>query len=336
MRATGAFRIPSADADSSQNAATRALDSITFAEWARREGLYAPALRWYLDYCTRDDYGASAGRVSAWAGIHYFASREPDEKGPLTWPEGNGWIARRLVAKLQTHIRTGSMVRRISRHDGRWNVLTNDVVYDAGLVVFAAPMFLASWLIDPQPPAWPVPYAPWLVANLTLDRWPRDVPGKPGQLGSESDSEPAWDNVFYDSPTLGYVVATHQNLNRYQPRTVWTFYWALSGGAPADMRRVLLGGDYAYWAERIFADLERVHPDVRACARRLDIHRLGHAMPSPTPGCMFHPERIRRTHHQGTLIYAHSDLSALPLFEEAQYRGVSAARHVLTLVGGRK
>ena len=160
------------------------------------------------------------------------------------------------------------------------------------------------------------------MANLTLDHWP-----------AEDESEPAWDNVDYSSPTLGYVVATHQNLGRRPERTVWTFYWSLAEGAPADMRRVLLGGDWRWWSERILNDLERVHPDIRACVRRIDIHRLDHAMPSPVPGSIFHPERVRRTRPQGTLVYAHSDLSALPLFEEAQYRGVAAARHVLELLG---
>jgi len=323
MRETGAFRVPSEDGAAHQSAATRELDRISFDDWIRREGIYSPYLRWYLDYCTRDDYGAHSSRVSAWAGVHYFASREPDEKGPLTWPEGNGWIARRLIERLSGHIRPGSMVHHIRPNGRRWQVFTEGVLYDAEAVIFAAPMFLASWLIEPQPPAWPVPYAPWLVANLTLDRWPKE----------EDGAEPAWDNVVYGSPTLGYVVATHQNLGRQPDRTVWTFYWALADGAPADMRRVLLGGDWKYWTERILADLERAHPDIRACVSRIDIHRLGHAMPSPVPGSIFHPERLRRARPQGSLVYAHSDLSALPLFEEAQYRGVAAARHVLRLLG---
>ena len=49
-----------------------------------------------MNYCCRDDYGAMAADTSAWAGVHYFASRAPEEKGPLTWPEGNGWITRLL------------------------------------------------------------------------------------------------------------------------------------------------------------------------------------------------------------------------------------------------
>ena len=70
-------------------------------------------LNWYMNYCCRDDYGATTDQTSAWAGIHYFASREPEEKGPLTWPEGNGWIVRRLLERVGNFVRTGQMVHRI-------------------------------------------------------------------------------------------------------------------------------------------------------------------------------------------------------------------------------
>jgi cation diffusion facilitator CzcD-associated flavoprotein CzcO len=43
--------------------------------WLDSAGLTDPQLRWYLDYCCRDDYGAGIATVSAWAGLHYFASR---------------------------------------------------------------------------------------------------------------------------------------------------------------------------------------------------------------------------------------------------------------------
>ena len=64
-----AFRAPA-------SAEHLALDAITLQAWLDREGLADPHLRWYLDYCCRDDFGAGIDRVSAWAGIHYFASRQ--------------------------------------------------------------------------------------------------------------------------------------------------------------------------------------------------------------------------------------------------------------------
>ena len=51
----------------------RALWALSFAQWLDGHGLNDPQLRWYLDYACRDDYGAGAAAVSAWAGIHYLS-----------------------------------------------------------------------------------------------------------------------------------------------------------------------------------------------------------------------------------------------------------------------
>ena len=184
--------------------------------------------------------------------------------------------------------------------------------YIAETVIFAAPTFLAPYLIEGTPSVDRFQYSPWLTANLTLDRLPR-----------ERHSEPAWDNVIYDSPALGYVVATHQSLRTHIDRTVWTFYWAVGN------RRLLLERDWGYWKEAILNDLARAHPDIRACAARIDILRLGHAMIRPSVGFVFSGERRRMADAGGGLFYANSDLSGLSLFEEAQYRGVRAAERAL-------
>jgi glycine/D-amino acid oxidase-like deaminating enzyme len=313
-RATRRFTIPMEEGLARCGPAERELDRLTFAAWLRHHGMRSHYVHWYADYATRDDYGTSAEHASAWAGIHYFAAREPEDKGPLTWPQGNGWIVERMLRRLARYVEPRSLVWRIEPAGVRYRVLTERTTWLADAVIFAAPTFLASYLIDPAPPAWPLTYAPWLTANLTLEGWP-----------ANKGAEYAWDNVIYDSPGLGYVIATHQNLGVYTPRTVWTYYTALNQGEPADMRRVLLGGDWAYWRERVLTDLERAHPDIRRWVSRIDIMRLGHAMPRPTPGAIFNDERRRRARPHGRLIYANSDLSALSLFEEAQYRGVTAA-----------
>ena len=92
------------------------LDRLSFADWLRAQRVDSPLVLWYMNYCCRDDYGAMAADTSAWAGVHYFASRAPEEKGPLTWPEGNGWITAQLLKRVGSYVRTGQMVRRIERH----------------------------------------------------------------------------------------------------------------------------------------------------------------------------------------------------------------------------
>ncbi|ABF39117.1 FAD dependent oxidoreductase [Candidatus Koribacter versatilis Ellin345] len=319
-RASGAFTIPSELGLTEKSAD---LDRLSFAQWLDQNGVNSAPIRWYMDYCCRDDYGALAADTSAWAGIHYFSSREPVERGPLTWPEGNGWITKQLLKIVGGYVRTSQPVRRIRTEKNKYTVQTADTAYLCDAVIFAAPTFLAPYIIEGFGPKPSFEYSPWLTANLTLDRSPR---------GANQD-ERAWDNVVMHSPTLGYVDATHQTLRSHVEKTVWTFYWALAEGAAADNRRKLLASDADYWKDAILRDLERVHPDIRACVTRIDLMRMGHAMARPTPGAIFDPQRRELAKLRGRLLFANSDLSGFSIFEEAQYRGVKAAEAVLAVLG---
>jgi glycine/D-amino acid oxidase-like deaminating enzyme len=321
FRASGGFTIPMKGGLSQEQAD---LDRISFAEWMRQQRMDSWVLQWYLNYCCRDDYGALAADTSAWAGIHYFASREPEEKGPLTWPEGNGWIVRHLLERVGSFVQTGAMVHRIQARKDGVSVFCGDSEYRGSFVIFAAPTFLAPYLVEGMEPLHDFEYSPWLTANLTLDR----IPATYG-------SDPAWDNVVMGSPTLGYVDAMHQTVQSHVERTVWTFYWALAEGVPADNRKMLLDKDWSYWKEAILRDLERVHPDIWKCVSRIDVMRFGHAMARPTPGAIFSAERRGLAKLDGRVLFANSDLSGFSIFEEAQYRGVRAAERVLERVGGK-
>lgn len=320
FRATGNFTVPM---ELGFSTGTADLDKISFAEWLRAQSMDSRILNWYMNYCCRDDYGATADRTSAWAGIQYFASREPEEKGPLTWPEGNGWIVRRLLERVGKFIRTNQVVHRISQQDRRVRVYAGDVEYDAEFAIFAAPTFLAPYIIEGMTPLHDFEYSPWLTANLILERPPQN-----------SGPDPTWDNVFLESSTLGYVDATHQSLRTHVDRTVWTFYWALAENTPSQSRQFLLDHDWNYWKEAILRDLERVHSDIRQCVSHIDIMRFGHAMARPTVGAIFSQDRRRFANAKGQIVFANSDLSSFSIFEEAQYRGVVAADKVLRQLSG--
>jgi monoamine oxidase len=319
-----------------------ALDAQTFAAWLDAEGLDDPGLRWYLDYACRDDYGAGAGQVSAWAGLHYFASRDgfaapgaaearPDPV--FTWPEGNAWLVRRLGAPLGDRLQTGVVVRRIA--EGR-----HEVAVDAGgtrwlaqRVIVAVPLHVARRIVESPPAALQaaqVPQAPWLVANLALS-----APLTPG-LGAA----PAWDNVLYD-PTgrapgaLGYVDALHQLLHRPPGRALITAYWAL----PVTARPALLAEGWRTWAGRIVADLARAHPDLPRKLLRADLSRYGHAMAIPAPGVRGQPAlqalAAGPSALSGRLHFAHGDLAAYSVFEEAFTAGDAAGRAAAAAVAAR-
>jgi hypothetical protein len=197
-------------------------------------------------------------------------------------------------------------------------VRAGDVEYQCDEVIFAAPTFLAPYLVEGMRAPGFV-YSPWLVANLTLDRWPE-----------ERGVAPAWDNVMRAGGGLGYVVATHQSLRaREMGSTVWTYYCALASRDPVTERRRLLESTWSEWVERIMMELSLAHPNIRRCVTHVDIVRIGHAMVRPTVGFLGADARREREWAPRGIHLAHSDLSGLSLFEEAQFRGVEAANAVL-------
>ena len=146
-----------------------------------------------------------------------------DEKGPLTWPEGNGWIVKRLLERVGRFVRTGTdRCARSGATSPRSAFAPATPISSADAVIFAAPTFLAPYIIEGAPPLRRFEYSPWMTANLTLETIPDLDRG-----------EPAWDNVIMSSPALGYVDAMHQSLRSVAGKTVWTFYWALAEMEPS-------------------------------------------------------------------------------------------------------
>jgi hypothetical protein len=187
-------------------------------------------------------------------------------------------------------------------------------------VVWAAPHFIAQHVLRPwrSQPGGGVTYSPWLVANLTLN-----------QLPTGHGMDLSWDNVFYHSASLGYVVATHQGLHPMPKQTVITYYQPLDDGDPATARQTALARSYDAWCELILADLSQAHPDIRRQVKHLDIWLWGHAMVRPVPGFIWGTERASLQPPLGNIVFAHSDVSGIAIFEEAYTRGVRAAQTLL-------
>lgn len=346
------------DAKTGLAPAHQALDAMTFEAWLQQQGLDDAHLRWYLDYCCRDDYGAGMARVSAWAGLHYFASRHgfhapgeavaEDREGVLTWPEGNGWLTQQLAAplKAQGQLQTGTSVLRIA--ETRRGVEVDAFNHHSGNVerwqaprcVVALPVFVAARVVQ-NPPAFlaqaaqRLQWAPWAVTNIHLNAPLADRPG----------AAPAWDNVIYGDSNpggLGYVDASHQKLDPRPGPTVLTYYQAL--GDVADARQQLATQGAEHWGRAALAALAGPHPDVLQRATRVQVTRYGHAMSIPVPGVqtflsqiglqappgkrklLLNGERQRALPTPATarLAFAHSDWSGYSVFEEAFTRGHAA------------
>ena len=346
------------DAKTGLAPAHQALDAMTFEAWLQQQGLDDAHLRWYLDYCCRDDYGAGIARVSAWAGLHYFASRHgfhapgeavaEDREGVLTWPEGNGWLTQQLATplKAQGQLQTGTSVLRIA--ETRRGVEVDAFNHHSGNVerwqaprcIVALPVFVAARVVQ-NPPAFlaqaaqRLQWAPWAVTNIHLNAPLADRPG----------AAPAWDNVIYGDSNpggLGYVDASHQKLDPRPGPTVLTYYQAL--GDVADARQQLATQGAEHWGRAALAALAGPHPDVLQHATRAQVTRYGHAMSIPVPGVqtflsqiglqappgkrklLLNGERQRALPTPATarLAFAHSDWSGYSVFEEAFTRGHAA------------
>lgn len=332
---------------SSQDAEWRALDHLTFAAWLVREGYRSPTLLWYLDYCCRDDYGAGAAQVSAFAGLHYFAARGHDDDAVLTWPDGLAHLSQLLRERsglqplavlpqgdtlhfAQPAALDASAVR-IRETAGRVEVLLHDnhsgalTLMRARQVISAMPLMVAARIVEDADRygllAGRGHYAPWLVSNFVLHRFPHEADG--AQL--------AWDNVIHGSPALGYVAASNQLIRVAKPaRTVFTAYHALNHADPAVLRTWLLDAPdaellafaaqdlVAAYGKRFWRAVDAVEISIRA-----------HAMRIPLPGYLDDPQLAAVRAHRSRLHFAHSDLSGYSVFEEAAFWGVEAARRVL-------
>lgn len=316
-RGRRAFDIPVAF--SSDDAEVTALDRISMRAWMDERRLISPRLRWFVEYATRDDYGAFLDDTSAWAAIFYFASRE--DRPVVTWPEGNGRAVAHLARSAPS--RTGWLVASIAPDGDVVAMNGNEVIgVHAKHVVFAGPQFVARHVIPTRAAPAGFHYGSWMVANLAL----RDRPVSAG-------FPPAWDNVLYDSPSLGYVTTTHQRGIEHGP-TVLTYYYALCDADVRRERERLLGAGRDEWAEVALADLSRAHPEIRSLTTRVDVMRWGHAMIRPEPGFVWSEARRRAADPHGSIHFANTDLSGVALFEEALYHGVRAAEEILGERGG--
>lgn len=327
-----AFAIP-VDA-SSQEEKFRQLDTITMEEWLLEQGFDSEYLHQYVNYCCRDDFGTPHHLVSAWAGIHYFASRKGQganahHSDVLTWPEGNGFLTEHLQKDILPQIRTGSLVIKVQETASGveidcMNVKTHSLErIQAKHCIMAVPQFVAARLLQDVARTAQVKqklqYVPWLVANL-----------KVASLEERSGAPLSWDNVLHNSPSLGYVEATHELLQQHTTSKNLTYYLPLTGGTPAEERKLAQTKTYEEWVALIMKDLQKVHPGIAEATEELNIMIWGHAMAQPLPG-IIHGD-IRKglsTSINDKIHFAHTDLAGISIFEEAFYQGIKAARKII-------
>lgn len=329
-----AFTIPLAEA--SRDPQFTALDVLSMQDYLHQQGWHSAPLHWYVNYACRDDYGMPASQISAWAGIHYFAARRgeasnADTDQVLTWPQGNAWLVQQLASKQQAHLYSRQLVHgiQLEKHGVAVDVLDlqsqQTTRWLAQQVIYAAPLHTLPYVLRQftalGDAARSMPHAPWLVANISLSQ----------TQVLDGNLPRAWDNVIYDSPGLGYVVANHQSLQQQPSQAVITYYQALAQADSHQARRALYAESWTSLQQRITTDLQQAHPQIADAMIHMDIWRWGHAMTYPRPGFLNDKARLllnqpgldRRLH------VAHTDAAGISIFEEAFAQGIQAARYCL-------
>lgn len=326
-----AFTIPVALC--SRDPEIRALAGLSFADWLDQQGFTSARLRWWLQYATRDDYGCGLAGASAWAGLHYHCARRPDpgdardlDTHVLTWPAGNGWLVERISAALPWRVRCGALVRRVEPDgDGArvyYELGGADRQLRARAVVLAVPSHVADRLVTRSPELRRPDLAPWRVAALQVDR-------PPASHGVAT----AWDSVLLDGEGLGYVWSAHQT-GSYGGPGVMSWYECLWRHPPADGRARLLASPWEAEVDRVLTELSPAHPDLRERVSRVDIAKWGHGTAIPSVGLHSDAAQLEALARPlGPVLFAHTDLSGLSLFEEASWHGVRAAEEALDVLG---
>lgn len=318
---------------SSTDPAWQSLDQQSFASWLQSHRYDAPGLLWYLNYCCRDDYGSELGQTSAWAGLHYFASRNGHaanaaDGAVLTWPNGLYPLIRYMGSRLKPQQRLAGMASQVKETASGIEALIWDQSTGqsqrilAKKVIMAMPLHVAQKLLPLAsygflPENMPA-HAAWMVSNFLLDHYPAET----GQLPL------AWDNVLYQGKGLGYVVSGHQLIRAAKPeKTVFTAYHALSADSPQAARQWLQSADTDALYNLAASDLHTIYGwRWRQYIQEAEITLRGHAMASPSPGFLTNPGLHALREQKDKVLFAHSDLSGLSVFEEASWWGYRAAK----------
>lgn len=310
-------------------------DQLTMKEWLLQQGYTSEYLHWYCNYCCRDDFGTRYDETSAWAGIHYFAARKglganAGHQDVLTWPEGNGWLVSQLQQDFRQNIKLNSLVISVRQTERGVAVQYLDVTtgklqgIEAKQCILAVPQFIAQRLLTPDAARMKLvqqsfSYAPWMVANITV-----------GKLNERRGEPLSWDNVIYNSDSLGYVNANHQSVKMTEPAKVLTYYLPLTHQDVVAERRLAAARSHEDWVSQIIKDLEKVHEGIAAAITNIDIMIWGHGMIRPVKG-FIHGEarRLLQKPIGQSIFFAHTDLAGISIFEEGFYQGLQAAEALI-------
>ena len=297
------------------------LDQQSFDAFLTKHAFKSEELLWFLDYCCRDDFGAGTDRISAWAGIHYFAARKAtpantDPTSVLTWAEGNGYLVHQLKTSISDNIATNVLVHSVTEYEDNVIIKAFDFGTDetleitAGQCILACPSYVSKHIL--QSPYWATDFFndyvhhPWLVGIVVLDKLP------------DSNGTPlAWDNVKFGTKGLGYVHNQHQSFKQHHFQHVISVYYAFDAAGDQQERRTLFQKTDDDLVAIVVNELKSMHPDVEESIVSITFQLWGHGMVTPYPGSLQKRKQFVQLSEQAKRVHlAHTDYSGYSVFEE--------------------
>ncbi len=326
------FNIPITSA--SKDKQLLAFDSISFEKFLNDNHFVTEELRWFLDYCCRDDFGAGFDKVSAWSGINYFAGRKsnPSNTIPsnvLTWPEGNGYLVNLLRKPIQTHLKTNYIVSEVVEKDTHalvtvFNCKSNTFeFYKSKKVIIATPSYVTKHIL--KSPFWKSEdfdnyiHHPWLVTSVVLSSFPET-----------NGLELAWDNVKFGTKGLGYIYNQHQEFTQLKDKYVISVYLAFDKQGAKEERIKMFSLTEEEMKELVLTELKGLHSDIENYIESMTFQQWGHGMVTPYPKSLEKHYNFSKKNIQSNIIrLAHTDYSGFSIFEEGFSQGINAVKSLL-------
>ncbi len=325
------FDIPVTSA--SKDPLLKEFDTITFKEFLNKNNFNSEELLWFLDYCCRDDFGAGYDRVSAWAGINYFAGRKsnPSNTIPsnvLTWAEGNGYLVETLKEKTKQHIQNQTIVSEIIENSDHTLVKTFNIEtkqftdYKVKKAIIACPSYVTKHIL--HSPHWNKTdfenyiHHPWLVGIVELTKIPE-----------ASGLELCWDNVKYGTTGLGYIYNQHQEFTQLKDKIIINVYLAFDKEGDTLERQKMFSLSEEEMTDLVLKELKGLHPTIEENIESISFQQWGHGMVTPYPFSLEKHYQFREKNSKSPSIrLAHTDYSGYSIFEEGFSQGLEAAQFI--------
>lgn len=296
----------------------RKLNDISFLKWLQRKMTVSDEFIEGLDYHMKDDYGAGANKVSALAGIHYFACR-PYYTKPVELfspPEGNFYFIKKIYDRLPKDcLTTSHLVKLIRENEDGFEVQVIDVVkkeitlVSSKKIIFAGHKHALKYIFPRDYHLFQkIEYAPWVVVNFVLNKsWKNNA---------------FWQNeiISADKSLLGFVDSKAQ-FSTAEDKRVLTVYFCF---LPEEREMMsLIEARKQTFIDQTLTHLEKYFDrSLKSQIEKVVIKQMGHAMPIPKPGYLFNDGNELRSNPN--LVYAGVDNGRLPLLFEAIDSGIEA------------